>query len=507
MPRTTRKHRKQHGGSRRYVDLPDVTGPGLLSSRVDVQYVLSHGSNTLDNFFIVPENTYLYFLAKSGDPANLHDVSTFFQQQSYQTVYDTIFTNMEPKPMEPYPGAHVYVPGDILPMMSLEFHHDRGFPLRYTFPTGVYALPFSADAKTYFTPDGYEMMLHLNPIELARTYPTLPHLVVNDAVHDPVDGAVAGTGRMYRSRMLVNLFGLRSADQRRDYLERLQTNYGFTADEVYDPNFWFRNAADVLYAARNEEVYSVDGNLLAAVRPEFGSVNLDELLRIVPHTKPYRLLILNGCRASYGEARAEKIALSKRFSSASKEEPTQCVTSERRNPVFNLAAVKAAYERLLPMSARVKLALRTMRSQRLTAIWRLHRRFFDETVDGGIMYKARIPAEALYDAMTAVQHLRPDDELIDRIEDVEVREAFRDVVEALRGAFHPVAQRIEREFAGQNRRAAPSTKFLKYTTGRTTRYKKRATTTSTRTAAAEGDRANTASENGEQRQNTNNSNL
>ena len=500
MPRTTRKHR---GGSRRYADLPDVRGPGLLSSRVDVQYVLSHGFNTLDNFFVVPENTYLYFVAKSGDPANLEDTSNFFQQQSYQSVYDTIFTNMEPKPMEPYPGAHVYVPGDILPMMRLHFYHDAEFPTAYTWPMGVYSLPFTPDVKSYFGPKAYTVMLHLNPLALARTYPTLPRLSVRDAAHEPVEDAEAGAGRMYRSAMLAQLFRIPSPEGRIAYLERLQTNFGLTEEQVYDPHFWFTNVEDVLTPTRNDQAYTLYGNRLVAVRPDYGVIPLDELLTLVPSNKPHRLMILMGCRVPYGEALSEKIALSKRLSSASKEAAVQCVASERRNPVFNLAAVKAAYQHLMPMAARLKAALRTIASTHLTAVWRLHSRFFEPTANGGLTYKTRVPAEALYDAMVAVQNLRPDDPTIDRIEDVEVREAFRDLVEALRGAFHPVAERIQREFATQNRRAAPTTKFLKYTTGRTTRYKKRATTTTRANGPEEGGRPDPT---GEQQENRNSSN-
>lgn len=466
--RRTRR-RKQHGGSKRYITIPDVHDTASMFANVSIQYLFGHGRNLMDKYLVVPENTYVYYVGRSGEETDVEDIIAFTRSgRNADAFYAHIFTNAEPKSIEPYPGAHVYVPGDILPMSAISFFDDAEFPLWAQWPKGVYEPPFSAGFQTYIGRGGDQTMIHLEP--LGSKYPSLPRLIPYDVELPPLPGAVAGSINVTTA---LNQLLSRDATGRIAYLEDFARNYGFSEAEVYDPTFWFRNP-EALVAIKNEQSYAIPGNLLRTAHPELPNheITLAEILRETPSTKPYRLFIVNSCRGVYGIHSDERVTLAKRFSSASKHPEVKCVTSERRNPVFNIAAIRESYRRLIPLYNRLKPHMKDVRS--LTALWRLQSRFFyKDRRTGDLMFNTFITPEAIYDAIDVVNTVRPNDLIVTRIDDADIKEAVQETAEAIRAAFLPVEQRIEREFAAQNRRATSKTKFLKYTLGRTTRYAKR----------------------------------
>lgn len=460
-----------------------------MLENVDIQYVLGHGANSADLFFVVPENTFVYYVGKSGYVESMGAARKMAAFKP-ETLYEDFFTAKEPKYLQTYPGAHVYVPGDILPMSELLFRHFAPELPTTTLPTGVYRKPFSAELESYYTNVGSVAVFHYADIDtMARIYPPVRSVEFRDDLMTPA--ADAPDQVTPRSRRVLYDDMVSRNDQnpmthvnlRYAFLKAVSTWYGIPLLDLLKPDFWFKNP-EVMYEYTVAKQFHIDGNLLLPSHPEYLNqlVDMERLLYEVPSAKPYRLLILTVCRALpiAHEHEGELTRLAQRLSSASKEEAVQCVTSERRNPVFNLAAVKAAYERMFPLYSRMRVALRD--NPKLAEVWRIQNHLFTTTGFARLDYNPRLPVEVLYDAMKII---RPDDALIDRIPNEEARDAFRDVVEAIHAAFNPVVQRIEREFASQNRRSAPSTKFLKYTTRRTTRYKKG---TPTRKGNATGNR-------------------
>lgn len=471
MPPRRQKTLRQRGGSKRWIDLPGVTNVDSMMRHVDIQYVMAHGSNEPDRFFVVPENTFVYYIGKSGYVTTMGS-SRKIAAYNLQTLYETFFTDKEPKYTNTYPDAHVYVPGDILPMSEFTFEHASKEMPETTVPMGVYRKPFSAELETYLTNLGVVAAIHFYDVEtMARLYPPIRSLEFRDDLETPVKDAPAVPKT--RHELYIDFVSQNDPDPivhqslRYAYIKHISAMYGIHHMELLKPAFWFKNP-QVMSGYITAKQFHIDGNLLLPEHQGYLThpVHLDTLIAAVPSDKPYRLLVLAACRGPTADIsrRPNLVKLAQRLSSASKEEAIQCVTSERRNPVFNLSAVAAAYKHLFPMYPRLRVALRD--APKLAEVWRLQNRLFATHLE----YKQHLPVEALYDAMKIIP---PDDPLIDSIPHEDARDAFRDVVEAIYSAFHPVVQRIEREFATQNRRAAPSTKFLKYTTGRMTRYKKR----------------------------------
>lgn len=484
MPTKPSQTRKQRGGSKRWIHLPEVTNVDSMLEHVDIQYVMGHGETTPYLFFVVPENTFVYYVGPSGF---VDKMGSTLKLASFtpQKIYENFFTPNEPKYLESYPGAHVYVPGDILPLSRITFRHFVREFAAGSVPMGVYRKPFTAEVESYFGRYGIVTVLHYSDVDtMARIYPPVRGVEFRDDLETPVADAPADVAPSTRRALFDTLvshvhrnptFQLR---RRYDYLVNISKWYGISLNDLIQPAFWFKHP-EVMYEYTVQKQFYTDGNLLLPDNSVYLRVphDLDKLIEAVPSAKPYRLMLVSVCRApTSGYAhQAELSRLAQRLSSASKEEAVQCVTSERRNPVFNLAAVKAAYERLLELDPRFT----TPKDKRLKDVLKLLNYIFEKTKGSThLSYYTRLPAIALYDAMKVI---RPDDPRIDSIPEESIRAAFRDVVEALYAAFHPVAERIKREFAG---RTAPYTKFLEYTTGhapkRATTQRKKKSNTSAR---------------------------
>lgn len=119
----------QRGGGKQYIgDLaPEVTSPDTLSANCDFLYVSGHGVTNLDGWMVVPENTFIVFIGFSGFITKvahkaewlIHDKTT---EGYFKGMYDTYFreggSNAKQKP---YADQHVYVPGDLLPITTINF--------------------------------------------------------------------------------------------------------------------------------------------------------------------------------------------------------------------------------------------------------------------------------------------------------------------------------------------------------------------------------------------------
>lgn len=495
MTRRTRKHHKhqQRGGSRRYIALPEVTDPASMLANVDIQFVVSHGEHDLSRYLIVPENTFIYYVGKSGDTVAITDLLQYLHKQTPERMFSHYFSADEPKSLGPYPDAHVYVPGDILPMSQHVFFDDPiSFEMNYTWPKGLYEYPFSNEFKSYLLPgSGWQSMFHLEPLaEVARKYPDIPPMYPSEEeeiLETDSEGAITKT----RAELLDELLAKPTIPERIAYLRLLADQIGVGDVDTYaDPTYWFDNqgryfsSEQPMILINNRRSYGIAGNLMRGVYREAPDrLPLDELMAAVPRTKAYRLIVVNSCRVPYGPmSLTEQKELAQRFSSASKEEPMVCVSSERRNPVFNAGALMAAFQEAAPLY-KTQLAPEIRGPRFLEAMWRLQHRLFRRRADGSYRFQTRVPVEALYDAIHVAVNLRPDDYQITRIENPDARVALQNIAEALRAMVIPVMTRIDRSFAGQNRRMHSQTKLLKYTTGRKTRYTKRSKSDAT------GDRA------------------
>lgn len=476
-PKRTRKQKRQNqqGGSRRWLSLPEVTNPISMVQNVDIQYVFAHGLNQMDILTIVPENTYIYYLAQSGYIGSVRKGHKFASQHTYE-LYNHFFTAAEPKPLAPYPTAHVYVPGDILPMSHLYFMDSGSDSMYYSWPKGVYRKPFSPEMEDYFIPeDGLKTMLHLDDVDtMARLYPTVPRLELKTDEMARKASAPAHVRAKPRSDLYEELVGQRTIADRVYYLELLVDWYeGVTIKQLYNPEFWFNNMDD-LRALQTQMMYNLPGNLLAPAYPEpQEELPLNDLLAVVPSDRPYRLVILNSCRSLYVlKQEQEVVRLAERLSSASKEEGAVCVTSETRAPVLNLSSLRQAYERLIALYPRLKPAL-DAGTTRLTDLWRLHHRFFAKEragrrLTGRLLYNETATAEALSEAMGIVRKWTDEAAAeVARIPDEEVRTAIQNTIETLSAMVRPLLARVEREFGQMNRRKATETQYLTLATGMT----------------------------------------
>jgi len=134
-----------------------------LSASWDFRYVMGHGQNN-GRVFVVPENTYVLFIALPGESTFIEPDGTIDNfVYNYSASKATWFTNMatseasgsgilrnivynasKPAHADNMSGRAFYEPGDIIQDINIMFRNEG----RNLLPTGVFSCPLPSDLKT-----------------------------------------------------------------------------------------------------------------------------------------------------------------------------------------------------------------------------------------------------------------------------------------------------------------------------------------------------------------------
>ncbi len=370
MPSWPQSQTPQRGGSIAYVNremVPEATSPAAMEAAVDFFLVSAHGAANLQQLMIVPENTFVVFLAHSGfvrymrnelkkfvkllnpmgylpervamrysDPAWI-EAKTKWREEYYKT-----FFTGESKSLKFYPGASVYGPGDILPDTQLIFRSGA----QEVWIKGVYSLPI------------HEKEVHNFTLEKNLVY------ILADWVKD-------GTLTPEYIHRVARILPLKL----KEFYDMV-----FESDEVRRRKYgvaprleeWFENTEAITREFFDPILFYKAEDNLATTAPIDGT-HLSRVLANIQSPKRYRFFFFTGCRAPMFGAdeentnnthpnrfrRAEPLniplnipdgmlrRMTRRFSVSSR-----CYTG--RKPALNLAAVRIALVMLLADEASMK---------------------------------------------------------------------------------------------------------------------------------------------------------
>lgn len=118
------------GGAKKHVgDLaPEITDGPSLDRNCSCLYVSAHGTTQMRYLSVVPPNTFVVFIGQSGFSTPVkHGAEWIFyadsREEYFKHIFNTYFREDSPDSAKkrPYAAQHVYVPGDIIPLLSLDF--------------------------------------------------------------------------------------------------------------------------------------------------------------------------------------------------------------------------------------------------------------------------------------------------------------------------------------------------------------------------------------------------
>lgn len=157
--------------------VPDITDPKTMKENMEFVYVAGHGLQTGKYFFVVPENTFLFFWTHSGDPATVTKhirrilgLETKPGMTWEQLLYTLFFTgqkdyNLKSRIAKVFGGEsriqqskvgeylnqqylQIYIPGDIVSdiEISIGSNPDGGLII----PWGIYSLPIAPTSNVKY---------------------------------------------------------------------------------------------------------------------------------------------------------------------------------------------------------------------------------------------------------------------------------------------------------------------------------------------------------------------
>ena len=257
--------------------VPEVTSPSAMLDAVDFFLVSAHGATDLRRFMIVPENTFVVYLAHSGFVRYLdRDLNKFKELlnpagfagglEGWADAYYKNFFTGQSKSLQFYPNAAIYCPGDLLPDTALSFRsgtQDIWFK-------GVYSLPVETDQVSDFTLERnlvYEIADWVKDGTLSYDY------ILNVAKLKPYKSAdfIAMTEASLTEEGRIARFG--KSPQLKD---------------------WFDNVDGIVRDFDNSLFYLAEGNL--AKEAPIEGLHLSEVLENIKGSKPYRFFFFTGCR-------------------------------------------------------------------------------------------------------------------------------------------------------------------------------------------------------------------
>ena len=286
--------------------LPGIVSPEIMHENVEFYYVSAHGKTNLSEYYVVPENTFVFYLGFSGfvkisgreDNPDLDrmlfpggDDSVVFENSNngtnrnaelieehaayWEELYENFITG-ENRSYRLYPKASIYVPGDIVPQTTLSFNSDFSDFWR----KGVFTLPIRQELLDTFTrAERYETMTQLMLIDNKGAVPVE---CFTNAVFKP------GKDAEWQALKVDDEAELTKAQEKPDYW--------FENPSAFDDfvNKYLRNDSDNLVETH-------------AVPLKENRTPISNVLNMIPSPKQYRFFIVTSCRTPYNVHQEDKI--------------------------------------------------------------------------------------------------------------------------------------------------------------------------------------------------------
>lgn len=120
---------QQHGGAKYFIGglTPEIESPEALEEKCEFFYVSGHGYTELRGWAVVPENTFIVYIGFSGFLTKVAHKAEWLihaptRDDYFKGMFDTYFQEKGSSwKSRPYANQHVYVPGDLLPITTIDF--------------------------------------------------------------------------------------------------------------------------------------------------------------------------------------------------------------------------------------------------------------------------------------------------------------------------------------------------------------------------------------------------
>ncbi len=305
-----------YGGSKETLGdtLPGIVSPEAMHEHIEFYYVSAHGRTNLSEYYVVPENTFVFYLGFSGfvkisgrednpdldrmlfpggyesvvfeesnnsnSNENNNGVNRNAERIKEQSAYwDELYKNFitgKQRSYRLYPKASIYVPGDIVPQTILSFNSDFSDFWR----KGVFTLPIRQDLLDTFTRE--ERKETMTQFMLIDNKGDVPVEYFTKAVFKPGKEAEWQTLKVDDKAELTN--------------------------EQEKPEYWFENPS-AFDDFVNEYLRHDPDNLVEthAVPLDKNRTPISNVLNMIPNTKQYRFFIVTSCRTPYNVDQGDKI--------------------------------------------------------------------------------------------------------------------------------------------------------------------------------------------------------
>ena len=269
---------------------PEITRSSQLKEMCEFSYLSAHGQSSMESLMIVPKNTFILFMGRSGFSTFIGDTNERLfinsnEDKYINDMYNVFFkessTNDDRKldaSMRPYSDAYVYTPGDLIHDMLIDFN---SMPHEGFFRLGYYTLPlpeprdFIPSAETLMIPflveysKQYNEDPEANPIKIAKDKKEAWNLLATLDHAEMIK---------YYEDHFYNKFNIKDWFENDDVLNNIM-NYVITP-----------------YCMRTDDI----NNKIQLDTMEYenspGEIRLSALLRNYPSEKNYRFIIITACR-------------------------------------------------------------------------------------------------------------------------------------------------------------------------------------------------------------------
>ena len=426
-----------NGGSLEHLGdtLPDIVSPEAMHENVEFYYVSAHGKTNLSEYYVVPENTFVFYLGFSGfvkisGVADNPDLDRMLFPGGYngnprvslywKELYQNFFTG-DKETYKLYPAASIYVPGDLVPQTSLSFNSDT----KDFWKKGIFTLPIREDLLETFTRANVDT-------------------IVTEFIKMDADGLIPG-----------ELFGqaiFKSGKEAEWRAKKETINHINENDEEDLGNLsdWFENPS-AFQDFSNKHLQSDEDNLVGKYNIPLvkGRTTMSTMFSKIVSDKTYRFFIVTSCRGPYNVTKEDKIyfkslkdraqymypnptdlpaevkpqyRIARRASFAAKEFEEDCGLSTE--PAMNLIRIQSIVKQMLEAQVFEKYLDTHKEDEQIASLLRAIQ---------GLHYASSIHVSALARLLdvTTRKYAFVDDETVD----IQQKEAFLELLGALQSAF------------------------------------------------------------------------
>ncbi len=263
---------------------PDITSPEVLDELCEFDLLFAHGMSMIDEFMIVPENTFILFMTPSSTFLHTRRIQNKLLSQSrdkyMNDMYNVFFKGTHNDPMlRPYEGAYVYTPGDIINNTRLSFTSEDHNP--YALRIGMYPLPITS----------------LSDFGLRPTISIIPFIINKIINTKEIDAdkfaADAGIKAIEEWNSITKQPTI-------DDMERAYMIIWGERPHLRELRDWFENVTTVLDKYIDKYIMNGEfGNKISYNDPFINNKKLSsvaEVLNGVAPEKKYRFIIVTSCR-------------------------------------------------------------------------------------------------------------------------------------------------------------------------------------------------------------------